>query len=92
MLVWEAARASSAAPSYFEPKGNFIDGGVLANNPSLTLLNEVFEFNQGKMGIALAKMQEVEESNPEVGFSFYEVVAFSGLLMPCHVSPCICCN
>ena len=79
MLVWEAARASSAAPSYFKPKGNFIDGGVLANNPSLTLLNEVFEYNQGKISIALAKMQEVEEGNSEVGFSLHEVIAFLSL-------------
>lgn len=46
--LWEAVRASSAAPTYFVPQrihvgneehGAFVDGGVsMANNPSLTLL------------------------------------------------------
>jgi patatin-like phospholipase/acyl hydrolase len=48
ILLWEAVRASSAAPTYFAPQmidvGNgqraaFVDGGVsMANNPALTLL------------------------------------------------------
>lgn len=42
--LWEVARATSAAPTYFEPKGlkslsgtfyALIDGGVFANNPAL---------------------------------------------------------
>jgi uncharacterized protein len=46
--LWQALRATSAAPSYFIPQmidvgngeiGAFVDGGVsMANNPSLTLL------------------------------------------------------
>jgi patatin-like phospholipase/acyl hydrolase len=46
--LWQAVRASSAAPTYFVPqmidvgdgqKAAFVDGGVsMANNPSLTLL------------------------------------------------------
>ena len=41
--VWEAARASSAAPYYFEPfKKRLIDGGVMANNPTLDSLAEIF--------------------------------------------------
>jgi uncharacterized protein len=46
--LWQAIRASSAAPSYFIPQsidvgggeiGGFVDGGVsMANNPALTLL------------------------------------------------------
>jgi len=35
--VWEAARATSAAPTYFPPmkvgKYTFVDGGLQANNP-----------------------------------------------------------
>lgn len=35
--VWEAARATSAAPGYFEPmqigRIKLVDGGLLANNP-----------------------------------------------------------
>ena len=40
-LVWKAARASGAAPSFFRPETNFVDGGILANNPSLALLTEI---------------------------------------------------
>jgi len=47
ILLWQAIRASCAAPTYFKPilldigeeRAAFIDGGVsMANNPSLTLL------------------------------------------------------
>lgn len=48
ILLWQAVRASSAAPTYFAPqmidvgdgqRAAFIDGGVsMANNPALTLL------------------------------------------------------
>ena len=35
--LWEAARATSAAPGYFKPmqvgKFKFVDGGLEANNP-----------------------------------------------------------
>ena len=35
--IWEAARATSAAPSYFEPlkigDRKLVDGGLAANNP-----------------------------------------------------------
>lgn len=33
-LVWEVARYTSAAPFYFTSKNNYVDGGLLANNPS----------------------------------------------------------
>lgn len=35
MPAWEAARASSAAPTYFKPFGEFVDGGLCSNNPAL---------------------------------------------------------
>ena len=47
MMVWEAARASSAAPVYFHPfNEKYIDGGVMANNPTLDAMSEIFQ--QGK--------------------------------------------
>lgn len=44
-LVWHAARASGAAPSYFRAYGRFIDGGLISNNPTLDVLTEISEYN-----------------------------------------------
>ena len=47
LKVWEAARASSAAPIYFHPfREKYLDGGVIANNPTLVAMSEIF--HQGK--------------------------------------------
>ncbi|XP_058872424.1 85/88 kDa calcium-independent phospholipase A2-like isoform X2 [Acipenser ruthenus] len=45
-LVWRAARCSGAAPSYFRPMGRFLDGGLLANNPTLDAMTEIHEYNR----------------------------------------------
>ncbi|KAL6111213.1 pla2g6 [Pungitius sinensis] len=45
-LVWRAARSSGAAPSYFRPMGRFLDGGLLANNPTLDAMTEVHQYNK----------------------------------------------
>ncbi|NXG32502.1 PLPL9 phospholipase, partial [Dromaius novaehollandiae] len=45
-LVWRAARCSGAAPTYFRPIGRFLDGGLLANNPTLDALTEIHEYNK----------------------------------------------
>ncbi|RWS26188.1 85/88 kDa calcium-independent phospholipase A2-like protein [Leptotrombidium deliense] len=50
MKLWAACRASASAPVYFNPYGPYIDGGVIANNPTLdalaefTLHNELLKF------------------------------------------------
>ncbi|XP_071512455.1 85/88 kDa calcium-independent phospholipase A2 isoform X2 [Panulirus ornatus] len=44
-LVWQAARASGAAPSYFRAFGRFIDGGLISNNPTIDVLTEIAEYN-----------------------------------------------
>ena len=42
--VWEAARASSAAPVYFHPfNEKYVDGGVMSNNPTLDAMSEIFQ-------------------------------------------------
>ena len=52
-LVWKAARASGAAPSFFRPEGNFVDGGIISNNPSLDLLTEIAEYNVAQRAVGL---------------------------------------
>jgi len=42
-LVWVAARCTSAAPVYFNPYKQYIDGGIKANNPSLDALTRIHE-------------------------------------------------
>ncbi|CAH2245451.1 jg8709 [Pararge aegeria aegeria] len=42
-LVWQAARATGAAPSYFRASGRFLDGGLMGNNPTLDALTELTE-------------------------------------------------
>lgn len=44
-LLWKAARASGAAPSYFRAFGRFLDGGLIANNPTLDAMTEIYEYN-----------------------------------------------
>lgn len=44
-LVWMAARATGAAPSYFRSFGRFLDGGLIANNPTLDAMTEIHEYN-----------------------------------------------
>ncbi|GAB6030891.1 hypothetical protein CHUAL_007723 [Chamberlinius hualienensis] len=44
-LMWRAARASGAAPTYFRALGRFVDGGLVSNNPTLDMLTEIHEYN-----------------------------------------------
>lgn len=45
-LLWSACRASGSAPSYFNSYNSFIDGGVIANNPTLDALTEFTLYNE----------------------------------------------
>ncbi|XP_071960521.1 85/88 kDa calcium-independent phospholipase A2-like [Antedon mediterranea] len=42
-LLWQAARASGAAPTYFNAMGRYLDGGLIANNPTLDAMTEIQE-------------------------------------------------
>lgn len=44
-LVWKVGRATGAAPTYFRAFGRFLDGGLIANNPTLDALTEIHEYN-----------------------------------------------
>lgn len=59
--IWEAARATSAASSFFDPiaigplKQEFIDGGTGANNPIRQLWNEASDVFCDSSGVKLAQ-------------------------------------
>lgn len=48
--MWFAAQASAAAPTYFKSQGVYCDGGLVANNPTLDLLTELWEWNVALRG------------------------------------------
>ncbi|XP_020288940.1 85/88 kDa calcium-independent phospholipase A2 [Pseudomyrmex gracilis] len=58
-LLWKAARATGAAPSYFRAFGRFLDGGLIANNPTLDAMTEIHEYN-----LALKALKREEEMTP----------------------------
>ena len=43
-LVWRAARGTGAAPTYFRAMGRMLDGGLIANNPTLDLISFIHSF------------------------------------------------
>jgi patatin-like phospholipase/acyl hydrolase len=45
VLVWKVAMATSAAPTYFPSFQGFIDGGMIANNPSLAAVAKALREN-----------------------------------------------
>ncbi|XP_023245898.1 85/88 kDa calcium-independent phospholipase A2 [Copidosoma floridanum] len=58
-LLWKAARATGAAPSYFRAFGRFLDGGLIANNPTLDAMTEIHEYN-----LALEASNRSSEKTP----------------------------
>ena len=47
--VWKVARATSAAPIFFEPfEGKYVDGGVKANNPCMEALKVIKEYDRSR--------------------------------------------
>ncbi|XP_054008807.1 85/88 kDa calcium-independent phospholipase A2 isoform X1 [Hylaeus anthracinus] len=55
-LIWHAARATGAAPSYFRAFGKFLDGGLIANNPTLDAMTEIHEYNLALNAIGREKI------------------------------------
>ena len=40
-LIWKVGRYTSAAPVYITEMDNYVDGGVLANNPAMTGITHI---------------------------------------------------
>ncbi|XP_059487741.1 85/88 kDa calcium-independent phospholipase A2 [Neocloeon triangulifer] len=57
--LWEAGRATGAAPSYFRAYGPFVDGGLIANNPTMDAMTEIHELN-----LALKAVGRGDEAKP----------------------------
>jgi len=74
--IWEAARATSAAPTFFKPmmigrEQPFVDGGLGSNNPSHLLLDEANDlFGSRQIGcllsIGTAQPEIISMQNPGV--------------------------
>lgn len=45
-LMWQAVRASAAAPFFFKPYGPYLDGGIISNNPTLDMLSEFHNYQK----------------------------------------------
>ncbi|RVE53707.1 hypothetical protein evm_001599 [Chilo suppressalis] len=63
-LVWQAARASGAAPSYFRASSRYLDGGLIGNNPTLDALTELTELRLALNGVG--KFEEAKKTNLKV--------------------------
>lgn len=46
LLVWKAARSTSAAPTYFSSFHGLADGAIFCNNPSLTLITDFYRLKK----------------------------------------------
>ncbi|VDO10540.1 unnamed protein product [Haemonchus placei] len=46
ILAWKAARATSAAPVFFESYHGLVDGAVSCNNPCLALITDFFRLQK----------------------------------------------
>lgn len=55
-LAWRVARYTSAAPFYFTELDDYVDGGILANNPAeegLTVIQEFYKARGEKLPISM---------------------------------------
>lgn len=66
--VWEACRASSAAPYYFEPFLAYVDGGLIANNPTLDTMTEYFSYMRALEVAERTQKPASSKVNKEIDF------------------------
>lgn len=66
--IWMVARATSAAPTYFDPisidDNSFVDGGFGANNPTGTAFFEIVHLHNDENAVALTVSIGTGESGP----------------------------
>ena len=48
-LVWKVARYTTAGPTYFTECDNYVDGGVMANNPCMEAWLEISKYYESKV-------------------------------------------
>nr|XP_047144378.1 85/88 kDa calcium-independent phospholipase A2-like isoform X2 [Hydra vulgaris]XP_047144379.1 85/88 kDa calcium-independent phospholipase A2-like isoform X2 [Hydra vulgaris] len=44
--MWSSVRNSCSAPVYFRPNDRYIDGGFIANNPTLDTISEIYKYKK----------------------------------------------
>lgn len=64
VLVRDACRASSAAPTYFPNHGDYIDGGVFCNDPSMCAVSEAGGYQEGMILVSIGTGQKERPYHP----------------------------
>lgn len=64
-FIWQAVRASAAAPFFFKPYGPFLDGGIISNNPTLDMLTEFFSYEGVKKFLKSRLVRRVNVHAPD---------------------------
>lgn len=72
--LWYACRASGAAPSYFRPKDSYIDGGLIANNPTLDTITEFYMYNKALESVGEKDECQVLGSVVSIGTGRWPIV------------------
>lgn len=55
ILIWKAARCTSAAPFYFDSYNGLSDGGLVANNPTQALIADFLQTTRLEKNHCIAK-------------------------------------
>jgi calcium-independent phospholipase A2 len=50
-IIFQIFKSTGAAPSYFRAFGRFLDGGLIANNPTLDAITEIHEYNMALQSV-----------------------------------------
>ena len=85
--MWKVARYTSAAPTYFTESDEYVDGGLMANNPSHEGLKAIRNFYPGlhialvvSVGTGKYDEQEIKETDIITCLQSFRITeALSGL-------------